>query len=99
MKKLVSLLMDYRLTDLCRSMHQYIFAYPLLFHPQLKIHFSREVVLESSIMGTLIEQRLLGLQFQKVKVFPLQQTEILKQDDLVYGVGYLLLKIKRLLFP
>ena len=46
----------------------------------------------------LIEQRLHGLQFQKVKVFPLQQPEILKQNDLVFEVGYQLLEIKRLLF-
>ena len=31
----------------------------------------------SSFFGALIEQRLHGLQFQKVMVFPLQQTEIL----------------------
>ena len=66
----------------------------------IKNTFCPKVVLEySPIFGTRIEQRLLGLQFQKVKVFPLQQTEILKQGDLVSAVGYLLLEIKRLLFP
>ena len=63
-----------------------------------KILFCPEVVLEYSFFGTLMEQRLHGLQFQKANVFPLQQTEILKQDDLVYGVGYLQLETKRLLF-
>ena len=54
--------------------------------------FCPEVVIEySPLFGMLIEQRFHGLQFQKVKVFSLQQTEILKQDDLVYGMGYLLL--------
>ena len=40
--------------------------------------------------GTLIEQRLHGLQYQKVKVFPLQQTKILEQDDLVYHHHHML---------
>ena len=53
----------------------------------------------SSILGTLMEQRLHEMQFQKVKVLSLQQTEILKQDDLVDGVCYLLLEMKRLLYP
>ena len=77
-----------------------IFVYPLLLHPQSKILFCPEVVLNySPRFWTLIEQRLHGLQLQKVKVFPLQQTDILKQDDLVFGVGYLLLEMKGLFFP
>ena len=45
----------------------------------IKNTFCPEVVLEySPLFGTLIEQRLHGLHFQKVKVFPLQQTEIFK---------------------
>ena len=32
------------------------------------------------------------------KGFRLQQTEILKKSDLVYGMEYLLLEMKRLLF-
>ena len=45
----------------------------------IKNTFCTEVVLEySPLFGTLMEQRLHGLQFPKVKVFVLQQTEILK---------------------
>ena len=65
----------------------------------IKNTFCLEVVLKySPLFGMLIEQRLHGLQFQKVKVFPLQQPEILKQNDLVFEVGYQLLEMKRLLF-
>ena len=61
----------------------------------IKNIFCPDVVLEySSLFGTLIEQRSHGQQFQKVKVIPLQQTEILKQNDLVYEMEYLLLQMK-----
>ena len=46
-----------------------------------------------------MKQRLHEMQFQKVKVISLQQTEFLNQDDLVDGVGYLLLEMKILLYP
>ena len=76
------------------QVHQCILAYPLLLHPQSKMLFCPKVVIEySPIFGTLVEQRLHEMQFQKVKIFSLQQTEFLKQDDLVDKVGYLLLEM------
>ena len=64
----------------------------------IKKTFFPEVVLEySPLFEMLIEQRLHGLQFQRI--FPLQQTEISKQDDLVYEVEYLQRGMKRLFFP